>query len=116
MFMDSPDSLVNEETLALFGDPSELNIDLLAKHIFILNKNLPAINKDTTFFQDLKRSFVINKDPQDLESLYHNLGAYFSNCINWNSPKTQFNITPPTVIPAVAVSSIVSLVNPNMVW
>ena len=115
-FMKKPKSLVNDEIVRIFGGPSFLAIDMLIENIKLLKKYLPSLNKEKNFFQDVSKEFVISKKPKDIRYLYKNVGSYFSNCINWNSPRTQFNITPPVTIPSVAASALVSLTNPNMVW
>ncbi len=109
-------SLVDSKTLAKFGKSNSLNVDLLIESIKSLNKKLPNLNSNSPFVDDKKRNFEIKLNPQDTGELSENINPYFSNCINWKSPRTQFNITPPVTILSVAASSIASLLNPNAVW
>jgi len=114
--MEKPESLIDDKTLEIFGTSSSLDVNMLIKNIELLEKHLPNVNNEKNFFGDAKKEFIISKIPQEITSLYKNVAPYFSDCINWKSPRTQFNITPPTIISAVATSALVNLINPNMVW
>ena len=111
-----PKTLVDKKTLSKFGAENSLGVDMLIKYLASLKDKIPKITNDTTFTGNKKRNFKIDLNGQDIEDLNENISPFFSNCINWKSARTQFNITPPVSIPSVAASSIASLLNPNGVW
>jgi len=90
-----------------------MDIDSLIEIIKVLKEKLPELNKEGTFTAYKETEFKIENLGKDISEISEDLANFFSNCINWKSPRTQFNITPPITISSAAVLSLVALLNPN---
>jgi len=109
-------NLVDKEILDKFGRENSVDIDMMIKYLKSLKEKLPEMDKKSPFTKDKPRDFKISLEGQDVDELNENISSFFSNCINWKSSKTHFNITPPVTIPSVVASSVASLLNPNGIW
>jgi glutamate/tyrosine decarboxylase-like PLP-dependent enzyme len=71
---------------------------------------------DKPYIHHKNEKFKISEKGMSNKELYENFSPFLSDCINWKSEKTQFNITPPTTIQSVAGCSVANLLNPNAIW
>lgn len=107
-----------------FLNPEETNREDLIQQIRQCFGRLPNfIEEDDPFLGDPLNDYSFLKD---FESIPQGLGertsiltaatSVLQGQIRWQSPATLHNITPPSMIDSVAISTIANLYNPNAIW
>lgn len=102
----------------LFGKVGSLNIPEFKKQLNLLQFVLSnKINKSSPhiIIGGIKKPFLMEENPKNLNKIFSELQYYFNNCLNWRSIRTQFNITPPPILSSVSAQFLVNMLNPNLV-
>jgi len=108
-----------------FFSPDESNFKLLTERIGLYYKKIfkkidldsPRIKLDKifTYEEELSKSFIPDQG-LNIEELSEKCAEAFEGVIRFHHPDTLFNITPPPAIDTVAISAIVNMYNPNLLW
>lgn len=64
----------------------------------------------------LNKNEEIPQKQQDAKQVLRNAMSYLNGFVRWHSPSVLQNITPPPLLESVAISTIVNLYNPNLMW
>lgn len=67
-------------------------------------------------FSFIKKYEKLPKHPQPAAGVLDNAMRFFQRLILWHAPQTLQNINPPSLLEAVAISTIANLYNPNLLW
>jgi glutamate/tyrosine decarboxylase-like PLP-dependent enzyme len=109
-----------------FLEPNERNFDILLNKQKKLHKILlkstnytgsPRMIIDAAFkYKERLVEEFIPESGLNENDLYNKISEAFEGVIKFHHTHTLFNITPPTLFDAIAVSSITNLYNPNVLW
>ncbi len=109
--------MIEKKILELFGSYESFNAIDLNKDISLLSRFIePLIDQyPLTKIIHRKEKKLVNIEPRAVEKVFSDLATYFVSCVNWKSPRTQFNITPPVINPAIAAHTLASVLNQTLV-
>lgn len=107
-----------------FLNPSESNrYDLirLIQQAFdvlpsFLEENDPFLGEPSYDYSFLNEFEEIPLQPKNRKSILSAATSLLQGQIRWHSPASLHNITPPSMLDSVAISTITNLYNPNMIW
>ena len=100
----------------IFGASDSLNIESIKDDLDTINLLVgDLISSNPQFKKTNKVKFEISQFPLSRKQIFLKLKPYFGECINWKSPKTQFNITPPLPIATISGTAIANSLNQTLV-
>ena len=100
----------------LFGEENSLNIDEIKRQLNFINSIYSKhLNKNSPRLVTNNNKIFNIEEPQDLKKVFSNLQYYLNNCLIWRSTRTQFNVTPPPILPSISSQVLIDMLNPTLV-
>lgn len=109
---------VDANLAELFGDPDTFDFEALIAQMELLHSNVSGLlgkGSITSRVELPNNGSYMNDEPLPNEEVMGLLSKYFGDCVNWKSPRTMFNVTPPVIGGTIASSAISGYLNQTLV-
>ena len=109
--------MIDKEVVDLFGASDSLNVSQIVEYLNMLSKYIsPLLGKGPlTKKKPVESDNIFDHYPRSLDQVFSGLSVYFTDLVNWRSPRTHFNITPPVCNPAIAAAALAHVMNQTLV-